>query len=1145
MAASQPKQKGDRLLITIAWDPTSKRFEDIAYDYTKDQPTAATHLGDEGLRKKYEGLRRLQGTTPILGTKFTEVRVQRPPSEEFPAKPLPGSFVVLAESDVPDDEITRYPVHPDIKDAIEYQPKDLGYVYTLGIQSDASAEPLELGLFVPFYGHRSYSVATRIHIIPADEYWNILKATGLFNADWIRDRDWVSVLERLFLRHTGSIEAAKLLGYAPAGARARLTRGTLFSHRDAGAPLVKYVEPTASVDDDVSADYLLEPDSDYDEPQAMELDPPDKEMAPIEPYNPSGAIVDYSKVTEKELMDLMDEATGMDPKLMHEWMRRRDAAKRAHESSPPPSPRADHLDGSGSRVGEAEKSLWREETGHVNPAPKRDRPSDLVLTPEDQPVLKRAKAATPEDAASALLLSAAPELPLPEAPLVDVAGEASGAAEPETFEEGRRTLELLRQAKTHSDKIQVLQSKGGYHLTQSDLDFSSISRLRSPCLMETRTKPQAFYLNDRIIVAYWNLVLRKFSDEYRRRHPGSDSVFDRVQFIDPTSIQLVGESAKARISRLCENIERKWHWVWPVHHANLKHWSLLIIDWATKNVAVYDSLNRSSEPTTKIVRDWLATGPRPYPDAVRAFIEAPDTSFQHTGLHDVLQNNGFDCGVFVCHFMYFHCKRQVYQESKNSMMAFVNAAKGSRRSEKDKAVFARQLRKIIAYELIYDQIVKGLHAELVHSDTAVNRAALLFADLKDKPLRDQVPGFRLWFEALPRSKIPSNIERQLPAGFGSASEEISAIHSLAEAHEMDVVFDGTLRGSDILTLRPDYVGRPSVSVMGKIQAQLFHYKAMFPDVFHRMIELRQGNLFVLTSVRRAALNSETQVPPAHPSTHITAIQNTGPDKDRKTPEELWNEASSLWPQFVDEHTKIAVNNFSTVNGWNVANIQLMLMLLCELRDKRLSVLGAHEMTVSLGDRLQASQKLQDEMSRLLTYIVVHGLAGNEHLLVRFYFGKELDPQFDIDAVKVLLATDLALGYQPANPRHITTSAAAPPDPDIWPIFSSQPKAAAKPQAKGVRKPKKKDTRPSSNSSIEDFFKRPNAAAAAKPKVVARPRKSESSSSSSSSGRANRSRMEDYFAPARPRDSESSSSSSSGGRDGRDLVDYYSARPAKK
>lgn len=143
------------------------------------------------------------------------------------------------------------------------------------------------------------------------------------------------------------------------------------------------------------------------------------------------------------------------------------------------------------------------------------------------------------------------------------------------------------------------------------------------------------WLNDEIVNAYMALILQraKTDDPEGKYHAFNSNFYQNFTTKGYDSVKRWASRAKINGA----NLLKLRHVFIPICKGN--HWTLLVISPANREIEYFDSLGGSARKVTTVARDWLrAELGALYVD--REW-EIPDSSSPR-------QNNGSDCGVFVC-----------------------------------------------------------------------------------------------------------------------------------------------------------------------------------------------------------------------------------------------------------------------------------------------------------------------------------------------------------------------------------------------------------------------------------------------------------------------------------------------------------------
>lgn len=679
-----------------------------------------------------------------------------------------------------------------------------------------------------------------------------------------------------------------------------------------------------------------------------------------------------------------------------------------------------------------------------NTGRKRDRSPERAPPLEIQPQRKRAR--EPEEVAASALLELDPMNLVTSRERVE---QIEPPEAPPSSAGGMQTIRDVQSAATHADKIAALLNGSGYLLGKNALQGKHLQTLRP-----------AEYLDDKIIAAYWDELMSFYGKDSTR--------FVETAFIDPGMLSLTGESARARFSTLCAQLSTKPIWVWPVQHLGArKDLSLLVIDWKEKTFSVFDVRNAKTAPTTKAVRAWLArvrdvvTDGTAYATALRAFTEGDQKKEfkSKNSMLPAIEVDAHDNGLFLCCFLYYYCRiraattKEEEEDRRFYLGKFTGAAFARERAE-----FSKQVRTVIAYELIYQRIVPALHTELelYQAGRSEGKELLLANDLRDLPLpRTMAPenpeGARLWFDGLPLSRIPPEIARELPLGFGSASSEVAKFMSVARGHPMEHVFsvrdvenqfDHELTGSDFSTLLPDYTGALSPQLSKAFTYRLDQYFGLIGKerLARVAIDPAQQRVLVLYGYEHVATKKESSA----------ALVILLREKEARNRAYYEQEVVQQWPEYVRQPLELEISVLASNEKeatWNVANVLFMLPMLISSRHSFIDRFSPGDLVNKLGRRYRASPEARAEMSRLLIYTLLHGLVDSEELLARFIRDDGKETSFsetpEKERWKVLLSTDLRLDYRPENPTGltaITSSPSMPPPPSRREIRASAPVA---------------------------------------------------------------------------------------------------------
>merc|ERR1712142_763439 len=144
------------------------------------------------------------------------------------------------------------------------------------------------------------------------------------------------------------------------------------------------------------------------------------------------------------------------------------------------------------------------------------------------------------------------------------------------------------------------------------------------------------YINDKIIDRYLQLI--------RERNEADFSLPRIFTCITHLYVATVAKGVRSTVRWIKEDVRVKDLISFPIHYEDLAHWSLIAVETSTKTVYYFDSLEN----------------PRIYsmaPKIIKRFMEAyykdkgETVTFRIKRRADApLQENGYDCGVFLCQY---------------------------------------------------------------------------------------------------------------------------------------------------------------------------------------------------------------------------------------------------------------------------------------------------------------------------------------------------------------------------------------------------------------------------------------------------------------------------------------------------------------
>ena len=146
------------------------------------------------------------------------------------------------------------------------------------------------------------------------------------------------------------------------------------------------------------------------------------------------------------------------------------------------------------------------------------------------------------------------------------------------------------------------------------------------------------YLNDQIIDQYL-----KHIEERNRADPSLPKVYASTTFLY-TKLERLGldEGMKDTRKWHAEDLRENQLLFFPIHKQH--HWSLIAVDTRTKTIDYLDSIqgSRTTSPAPRIMKAYME----------RYYRERGEEVIFKTRIREdaPVQENGVDCGVFVCHF---------------------------------------------------------------------------------------------------------------------------------------------------------------------------------------------------------------------------------------------------------------------------------------------------------------------------------------------------------------------------------------------------------------------------------------------------------------------------------------------------------------
>lgn len=145
-------------------------------------------------------------------------------------------------------------------------------------------------------------------------------------------------------------------------------------------------------------------------------------------------------------------------------------------------------------------------------------------------------------------------------------------------------------------------------------------------------------LNDECINTYMQILQRR-----------ANSMGAKIWFMNSDFYEFLKTQGYEKVAKWTKNVDifDKDKIIFPIHFENKKHWTLGIINMRDRRFEYYDSLNRLDEKYSQTMSLYIRTE---VTNKGKEFDvrDWNDTKVNGRGLP--LQNNGIDCGVFVCQY---------------------------------------------------------------------------------------------------------------------------------------------------------------------------------------------------------------------------------------------------------------------------------------------------------------------------------------------------------------------------------------------------------------------------------------------------------------------------------------------------------------
>lgn len=174
--------------------------------------------------------------------------------------------------------------------------------------------------------------------------------------------------------------------------------------------------------------------------------------------------------------------------------------------------------------------------------------------------------------------------------------------------------------------------------------------------MAPSSRNAQWYLNDLVINDYLKLCMEKYPDVY---------CFET--FFYTTLVQF----GYARVERWTKrvNIFSKRLLLIPVNvvQQNFCHWALLCVNVHKKTICYYDSLQRKGDASRciKEISRYLCREHR-----TKLGTDLPLADWTYPIVNPPVQNNGMDCGVFVCTFSEYLCRGAEFNFDYTHIVSF-------------------------------------------------------------------------------------------------------------------------------------------------------------------------------------------------------------------------------------------------------------------------------------------------------------------------------------------------------------------------------------------------------------------------------------------------------------------------------------------
>ncbi|XP_043276088.1 sentrin-specific protease 1-like [Venturia canescens] len=172
---------------------------------------------------------------------------------------------------------------------------------------------------------------------------------------------------------------------------------------------------------------------------------------------------------------------------------------------------------------------------------------------------------------------------------------------------------------------------------------------------DLKTLEGANWLNDVVINSYLELIGKEGNQEQQKKLRGCAM----NSFFFPR-LHISGHTAVKRWTKKT-NIFKFEKMMIPIHLGN--HWSLAVINFLTKNITYYDSLRRKDQGYLRTLLHYLD-------EEARIKGEDPINQNEWTlGAEREIptQQNGFDCGVFVCLYAKYEALNKKFDFSQRDM----------------------------------------------------------------------------------------------------------------------------------------------------------------------------------------------------------------------------------------------------------------------------------------------------------------------------------------------------------------------------------------------------------------------------------------------------------------------------------------------